>query len=141
MTRSLSICALLTALAATPAIAQQIGETYRCPAADGPDVLAVVGRTDLLSELAGRDMDPHDLMIMHVQMVAMEEGAATLGHLAMTEAALAECTRDMTDGPFDRIAFDTGLEAFMEAVRTGEATIAETDPAGAYRAALDHLEG
>jgi hypothetical protein len=141
MMRPLAILALAATLAAAPAAAQNIGEEFRCPGADGPDVLAVIGRTDMLSELAGRDMDPHDVMIVHVQMVAAEGDAPALPHLALTEAALAECARVDPSAPFDRAAFDAGLDAFRAAVSDETAEIIQTDPAAAYGRALGEQEG
>jgi hypothetical protein len=136
MLRTMTLTAAL-AIAAAPAAAQNIADEFRCAGTDGgPDVLAVVGRTDLLSELAGRDMDPRDVTILHVQMVADEPGAPVLPHLAVTEAALAECQRADPTAPFDRNAFAEGLDAFQAMVRDETATIIETDPAGAYRAAV-----
>jgi hypothetical protein len=136
-----TMLAAVAALAGGAAAAQNIGEEFRCPAADGADVLAVVGRTDLLSELAGRDMDPHDVTILHVQMVADAAGAPMVPHLAVTETALAECARVDPSAPFDRAAFAAGLDAFQAAVRDETAVIIETDPAAAYGQALGEQEG
>ncbi|MCK0168550.1 hypothetical protein MWU52_13375 [Jannaschia sp. S6380] len=125
------VATLILALTAAPVAAQNIGESFRCPGPEGlPDVMATVGRTDLLSELAGAEVTP-ERTILHLQLLADGPDPRLVPHAPFDEVALAGCTR--ADGvAFDRAAFADGLDAYREAVRTDDAGFFQIPPAEAY---------
>ena len=127
--RTILIAAM--ALAAMPAVAQNVGDGFACPGPGG-DVLVTVGRIDRLSEMTARPQAP-DPNILHVYMETEDDFVA---HAAFEEAALAGCATD-PGTPFDDVAFEEALDAYREAAQAGEAAFYTVAPGEAFALALE----
>jgi hypothetical protein len=123
-----------------PAMAQNIGDQFRCPGPEGlPDVLATVGRTDMLSELVGEPVAP-DATILHLQLVGDEPALPLVPHAPFTQAAVAECVALPVSVPFDLAAFGTGFDRYRAEVRAGDAGYFQISPAEAYWLTIGGLD-
>ena len=138
-----SALALLLLAPAGGAAAQAVGDGFRCAGPEGrADVLATLGRTDRLSELAGAAPDTggatapaDDPIVFHVQLTAdAGDGADApdpVAHAPFREDALASCTPE-ANTPFDEAAFADGLAIYREAVPEDGPALFEITPGEAF---------
>jgi hypothetical protein len=131
--------AIAAAPLAGPALAQNIGDQFRCPGPeDLPDVLVTVGRTDMLSELLGEPVEVEET-ILHLQLVGAEPELPLVPHAPFVQSAIAECVPVRT-APFERAAFGTGFDAYKAEVRSGDAGYFQISPAEAYWLTIGGLD-
>lgn len=136
MTRLL---ALLLGLFPGVAMAELVAPNYvyRCASGDGlPDVLVWVGRLELFSETAGRDV-ARDAVIAHVQMMADGGDGRRVGHSPVEATGLDDCPTDSSGVLVpDEAAFAEGYETYARAVIDDGAGYFTLTPAEAYWAIL-----